>query len=180
MQKQRFFVSIEFEKERINIMDILFKNDDFVFSYRVGGILIHNNKILLQKPHNDDGYSIVGGHISAMETTEETLIREFKEELNIDININKLCAVGEVFFPWGKRPCHQICLYYKVSLKDEKQIQTEGIIKGWDFIENKSLKMDFHWLPADKLNQYKIYPEELMKNFDINSENIVHFISRQL
>ena len=29
-------------------MDILFKNDDFVFSYRVGGILIHNEKILLQ------------------------------------------------------------------------------------------------------------------------------------
>lgn len=31
-------------------MDILFKNDDFVFSYRVGGILIHNEKILLQRP----------------------------------------------------------------------------------------------------------------------------------
>ena len=26
-------------------MDILFKNDDFVFSYRVGGILIHKGKI---------------------------------------------------------------------------------------------------------------------------------------
>ena len=25
-------------------MDILFKNDDFVFSYRVGGILIRNGK----------------------------------------------------------------------------------------------------------------------------------------
>ena len=25
-------------------MDILFKNDDFVFSYRVGGILKHNGK----------------------------------------------------------------------------------------------------------------------------------------
>ena len=35
-------------------MDILFKNDDFVFSYRVGGILIHNEKILLQRPKNDD------------------------------------------------------------------------------------------------------------------------------
>ena len=33
-------------------MDILFKNDDFVFSYRVGGILIHNEKILLQRPKN--------------------------------------------------------------------------------------------------------------------------------
>lgn len=31
--------------------DILFKTDDFVFSFRVGGILIHDNKILLQKPN---------------------------------------------------------------------------------------------------------------------------------
>ena len=31
-------------------MDILFKNDDFVFSYRVGGILEYNGKILLQRP----------------------------------------------------------------------------------------------------------------------------------
>ena len=35
-------------------MDILFKNDDFVFSYRVGGILKHNGKILLQRPKNDN------------------------------------------------------------------------------------------------------------------------------
>ena len=47
-------------------MDILFKNPDFVFSYRVGGILIHNGKILLQRPKNDD-YAIIGGHIAAME-----------------------------------------------------------------------------------------------------------------
>ena len=30
--------------------DILYKEKDFVFSYRVGGILIQNGKILLQKP----------------------------------------------------------------------------------------------------------------------------------
>ncbi len=57
-------------------MDILFKNDDFVFSYRVGGILIHNDKILLQRPKNDD-YAIIGGHVAAMETSPETLKREF-------------------------------------------------------------------------------------------------------
>lgn len=45
-------------------MDILFKNDDFVFSYRVGGILIHDGKILLQRPKNDD-YAIIGGHMLA-------------------------------------------------------------------------------------------------------------------
>ena len=56
-------------------MDILFKNDDFVFSYRVGGILIHDGKILLQRPKNDD-YAIIGGHVVAMETSMETLKRE--------------------------------------------------------------------------------------------------------
>ena len=28
--------------------DILFKTDDYVFSYRVGGLLIHNGKVLMQ------------------------------------------------------------------------------------------------------------------------------------
>ena len=65
-------------------MDILFKNDDFVFSYRVGGILIHNEKILLQRPKNDD-YAIIGGHVAAMETSMETLKREFEEELHAEI-----------------------------------------------------------------------------------------------
>ncbi len=40
--------------------DILFKTDDFIFSYRVGGLLIRNDKILLQKPRNDY-HSIIGG-----------------------------------------------------------------------------------------------------------------------
>lgn len=89
----------------ITMGDILFKSDDFVFSYRVAGILIKNNKILLQKPKNDDGYSIPGGHVSFGEISSETLIREFKEEINADIKIEKLIMVGENFFPWGNRPC---------------------------------------------------------------------------
>jgi len=41
--------------------DILFKTDDFVFSYRVAGLLIKNNKVLLQRPISDTGYAIPGG-----------------------------------------------------------------------------------------------------------------------
>jgi hypothetical protein len=48
-------------------VDILFKNDHFVFSYRVGGILKHNGKILLQRPKNDD-YAIIGGHVAIINT----------------------------------------------------------------------------------------------------------------
>lgn len=78
--------------------DILFKQDDFIFSYRAAGILVHNNKILMQKSKNDDGYSFIGGHVSSCETSEEALKREYMEELHADININNLFAIGEVFF----------------------------------------------------------------------------------
>lgn len=81
-------------------MNILFKNDDFVFSYRVGGILMHNGKILLQRPKNDD-YAIIGGHVAAMETS--MVKREFEEELHA--KIDNLLAIGEIYFSWGKRPC---------------------------------------------------------------------------
>ena len=81
-------------------MDILFKNDDFVFSYRVGGILKHNGKILLQHPKNDD-YAIIGGHVAAMETSMETLKREFEEELHAKIEVDNLLAIGEIYFPYG-------------------------------------------------------------------------------
>ena len=81
--------------------DILFKTDDFIFSYRVGGLLIKNDKILLQKPENDD-FAIVGGHVSSLETTAETLKREFEEELHAKIEIDSILDVGEIFFHCGQ------------------------------------------------------------------------------
>ena len=107
--------------------DILFHTDKFVFSYRVAGILLHNNKILLQKPTNDTKYAIPGGHVEFGETNAQTLTREFKEEIDVDITVGALKWVAESFFPWGDKPCHQICLYYEVALNDETQIPLDGV-----------------------------------------------------
>ena len=126
-------------------MDILFKNDDFVFSYRVGGILKHNGKILLQRPKNDD-YAIIGGHVAAMETSMETLKREFEEELHAKIEVDNLLAIGEIYFPWGKRPCHQICLYYNVHLMDDNiplNPSISNIITPFSTISSTGLSLHF-------------------------------------
>ncbi|MBR3879826.1 MAG: NUDIX domain-containing protein, partial [Clostridia bacterium] len=97
--------------------DCLFKIDDYIFSYRVGGLLIHNGKVLMQKAIDDDGYAFIGGHVSFGETTAETIIREFKEEIGADIKVERMFMVNENFFHWGTSPCQQINLYYLVSLK---------------------------------------------------------------
>ena len=160
--------------------DLIFKTGDFVFSYRVAGILIINNKILLQKPLNDRGYSFVGGHVALQETTAETLAREYMEEINAKIKVDKLFAVGEIFFPWGKKPCHQISLYYNVSLPDQTSIPLDGIFKGYDEIGTEKIDIDFTWIALDRLESIEIYPKELVPYILDNKNGIHHFISKQI
>lgn len=160
-------------------MDILFKNDDFVFSYRVGGILTYNGKILLQRPKNDD-YAIIGGHVAAMETSMETLKREFEEEIHAKIEVDNLLAIGEIYFPWGKRPCHQICLYYNVHLVDDS-IPLDGVFYGYDELDNERIDLDFCWVPLEDLKKgAKVYPLELIPYILEPRKEIAHFVSKQI
>lgn len=158
--------------------DILFKTDDYIFSYRVAGICIENGKVLLQKPANDSGYAFPGGHVSFGETNEETLIREFQEETGLDVKVDELKWVAEIFFPWGDRPCHQICLYYMVKIKTGNALWG-GSFKGTENIVGRDFDMDFYWVELEKVKDIKLYPEnaaELLKKLDLG---VQHFVYRE-
>ena len=160
--------------------DLLFKEGNFAFSYRVGGLLIRDGKILLQKPINDD-YSIIGGHVEAMETSSDALIREFHEEIKADIIVDNLLAIGEIFFPWGNRPCHQICLYYRIHLKDEHSIPLDGSFWGYDELDNDRTDLEFCWVPLQELEKgLKVYPLELIPHILKQSKEIFHFIYKEV
>ena len=159
--------------------DILYKEAGFIFSYRVGGVLVRDGKILLQKPKTE-GYSIIGGHVSRLETTAQTLEREFLEELHATIKADDLIAVGEVFFPWGNRPCHQISLYYRVHLTDEASIPTDGSFFGYDDLGDERINLEFSWIPLEKLTELEIYPKELIPHIMSESDKVLHFVSNQL
>jgi ADP-ribose pyrophosphatase YjhB (NUDIX family) len=159
--------------------DILFRADNYIFSYRVAGILIIDNKILLQKPVNDNGFAFPGGHVAFGETNAETLIREFKEEINFDINIGELKWVGEIFFSWDKKPCHQICLYYSIKFENNNIIKSFDKFTGNEYIEKTNFDIEFHWIPIDEINKIEIYPKnasELLKDYD---KGIKHFIYKE-
>lgn len=161
--------------------DIIFKTGDYVFSYRVGGVLIRNGKILLQKVPNDDGFALPGGHVTFGETTDVTLVREFKEELHADIKINRLLMVGENFCPWGNSglACQQINLYYLVSLCDESQIPLDGTFKAYDEMGNVRLDLDMCWISLDDLFNIKLYPLEAKEYIISLPESIVYFVHKE-
>lgn len=84
--------------------DLIFKEENFIFSYRVAGVIVQNGRVLMQKEPHDDGHAFPGGHVTLGETHEQTLRREFQEELHADITVGRLLSVGEVFFPGAGVP----------------------------------------------------------------------------
>jgi len=164
-------------RRRGSLKDILFHTDDYIFSYRVAGILIMDNHILLQKPTNDKGYAFPGGHVSFGETHEETLKREFKEETGYDIHIKELKWVGEVFFSWGNKRCQQICLYYSVGLNTK--LQSFNTFVGNEHVENRDFKIEFHWMPVDELDKIMIYPTNTVDLLKGYNGGVQHFIYRE-
>lgn len=158
--------------------DILFKTGEWVFSYRVAGICVQNGRVLLQRATNDTGYAFPGGHVAFGETNADTLVREFREECGAEIAVGDLKWVAEIFFPWGNKPCHQICLYYMVELLDEKTPR-QGIFPGTETLEGGQFKLEFCWVELEKLRELEVYPVQAPELLQKLSEGVQHFVYRE-
>lgn len=83
---------------------------------RVCGILEKDNEILMIKHKgllNNDVWLPPGGGIEFGETTEDALVREFREETNLKVTINEFIGINEYI----TNELHAIELFYKVIYK---------------------------------------------------------------
>ena len=84
----------------------------------------------------------------------------------------------EVFFPWGSKPCHQICLYYMVKIQNP-EIPRDGVFLAKEHMEGRSFDLEFHWIPLEDVNGLEVYPTqtpELLLKLD---EGVQHFIYKE-
>lgn len=156
--------------------DILYKMDAGIFSFRVAGILIRGSNVLLQRASDDLAYAFPGGHVNFGETSENAVVREFKEETTADIIPLRLLWVGENFFPWGGRDCHQICFYYLVALRDETQLPSDRSFLGMDEIDQKRIPLEFSWVDISTLDSIPLYPMHASEKLMNLSEHIEWFV----
>lgn len=97
----------------------------------VFGILTRDNKILLVKNlYKEFGpiWGIPGGKQEFHESFEQTLIREFKEEVNLDIRVGRFLTIFERIQP--KRPFHLVAPVFEVhSDKTPLISESENVIE---------------------------------------------------
>lgn len=126
------------------------------------GIAKKNNQILVSegfdKVKNQTFYRCLGGGIEFLETSEAALKREYKEELNIDIDIEDYCGLTENIFTYEGKNGHELILFYNIKIKEED-------IKERYHIIDDNAETDAYWIDIDEFkNKNKIlYPEQILK-----------------
>ena len=117
------------------------------------GLLIDNNKILLIKKKTgpyDGLLDLPGGTIEQGERPIQSLKREFKEEVGIDVNEVKLFDADSVSFKWNYNNeiinVHHVGIFYKIIdyngdiLKEIEVNDVNDDSLGADFYEIDKLK----------------------------------------
>ena len=149
-----------------------FVDENNICNFRSVGVLIRNNKILVQREKDGTEYALPGGHVKIGETSEESLIREYKEETGADIVPDRLIWIEEVFWKWDNKDTHGIAFYFLISLKEDSDIPDDYFEFHKDYC-NVLLK----WVSFNEMKQLKIYPVFIKEKIDNISDSIEHFIS---
>ena len=104
-------------------------------------ILNENNELLLQKravPAEKDHWCIPGGRLEMFETLEHAVIRETKEETDLDIEVIRLMGVCDHIIQ--NENAHWVAMSYLCKIK-----------KGTPKIMEKDKASDMKWFKLDNL-----------------------------
>lgn len=127
------------------------------FNVRVYALLEHNGKVLvMHEPFQGKLiYKFPGGGLEFGEGTKDCLIREFKEELNLDVEITSHFYTQDFFVLNAFDPTEQVLLvYYKATITDKALANLKILdadIEELLWIEPKQLKATKFTLEADKV-----------------------------
>lgn len=137
-------------------MDVTFKTDQGRFNYRVCAIIINDEKILAMHDERSPYYYLPGGRVKFHETAEFAILRELKEELQIDAEIIRPLWLNQAFFTEDvdNDNYHELCLYFLIDIS-----KTDLLENGRKFtLFEGTHRHVFEWLLLSGLKDTYIYP----------------------
>lgn len=154
-------------------MVITIKEEGTRFGARAGAIIYNENKTkILLENQNNERYMFPGGRIDIHEDSGAAIVRELKEELNLEIDL-KLKYIVEMFLDSSKTRYHEIGFYYLSIVNEDK------ITNGFHSLNDDGI---FEWVPIKNLENYKILAKPIKNkvfNNEIVDEKLEHIIYRE-
>lgn len=156
-------------------MDISFISGSEKFNYRVCAIIVSDGKLLAMHDGRSPYYYLPGGRVKMGETAEQAVLREVREELEIDASIVRPLWLNQGFFTEDVDHLnyHELCVYFLLDIS-----KTDLLQKSERFtLHERHHTHEFEWLPFERLAQEYFYPIflktaifDLPDNFTLRTE----------
>lgn len=137
-------------------MDVTFRTEQGRFNYRVCAVIVHEGKILAMHDERSPYYYLPGGRVELHEAAEDAVLREIREELEIEAEIVRPLWLVQDFFEEDVNhdKYHELCLYYLVDVS-----RTDLLEKGEVFVlQERHHTHKFEWLEFERLASEYLYP----------------------
>lgn len=137
-------------------MDVTFDTRHGKFNYRACAVIVHEGCLLAMRDDRSPYYYLPGGRVQLHETAEAAVLREVREELQIEANISRPLWVNQGFFVedvTGER-FHELCIYFLVDITG-----TGLLARGEEFQCSENGRIHrFRWLTFAQVRQAYLYP----------------------
>ncbi len=144
------------------------------FNYRIVGVAVVGGRVLLHRAERDAFWSLPGGRAELGEPAEQTLRRELREELGVEIRVERLLWVVENFFSYDDHDYHELALYFLMTLPpDDPRCRADA-----PFVDaEEGVPLIFRWFPLADLDRTVLYPTFLkraLRDLPLVPTHVVH------
>jgi 8-oxo-dGTP pyrophosphatase MutT (NUDIX family) len=138
-----------------------FDDDPRWFRVRAAAIIVHEGKVLMARNSAEPFHYSVGGGVHHYESAEQAVRREVREELGIDLAVDRLAFIHENFFDGDTtstlagRRCHELGFYFLMHFdptKDQVKLTgnstTAGVPEHFEWVDLATYGRDRVAYPA--------------------------------
>ena len=151
---------------------IMSSSDGLTFMYRVGGIAVHNERLLVERAVRKGFCFVPGGRVNYGENAAEALAREVREEFGEEATIGRLVLVTDNLFELDGMHYQEAALYFLIEFSPGSTVlDRDGPFEG---TEPGTV---FQWIPLDEVEQANLLPvflRERVRAIPQNTEYVAH------
>jgi ADP-ribose pyrophosphatase YjhB (NUDIX family) len=141
---------------------------------RTAAVMVRDGAVLLHRRAGDSFWALPGGKVEPGESAAEALVREFREELVVDIAVGRLACVAENFFTHQGVAEHEVGLYFVAAPMPSSGLACDpGPFLGVE----ADCGLEFAWFSSQALSVLDLRPSflrELLREPDPAFVHIVH------
>lgn len=146
------------------------------FNYRVAGIVVLENHVLVCREDDDPYVMLPGGRVEMGEASAPALVREIREEMAMEARVGEMALTSESFYLRDGEAFHEMGLFYRMRLPAEAR---PGGRSPWLVRPDEGHVLSFDWVPlsGDALERVDLLPRflpALLRDMPAGLVHVVH------